>query len=435
MKKNQLQLKNRLKNRLEMKSFTFLKKLKTIIIMAIMLLSVSWAQAATYYLTSAGAGTAQTPGSWNTNPAGGGTAATNFTSNTDVFIVPTGINGIVSGNWLFGSAATPSTLTLTINGTLTINSGFTLTLQSKNTDTCNMTVNGSLIFLGTGANQLIGDGNVRAKNTLILSAGAVLKTANTSGIEALTGTSSMNLTLVKTTLNTGANYEFNGAAQSTTGLPATVNNLTFSGAGSKTLAANVTVNGIYSIENGSNINTYTGTLSYGTNATLQYNSTGARTPGAEWVTPFTATGGVVIKNTGIVTLAVNKTVNLLTIAPNAKFTYNTGTLTATTFKIQSDATGTGTYLGTGTLTTTTTNVNQHLNVYRSWYMTSPVATNTPVPNTGSLAIYKYLESANDDQTNGVSWLTSTTMSPDKGFLVTPSGAGTNQITFTGAFDW
>ena len=42
------------------------------------------ANAATYYLTAAGAGAAQTPGNWNTIPAGGGTAATNFITLTAI---------------------------------------------------------------------------------------------------------------------------------------------------------------------------------------------------------------------------------------------------------------------------------------------------------------------------------------------------------------
>lgn len=435
MKKNQLQSVNRLYDGLDSRHSSLSKNAKKLLLITLILFSTTWAQAVTYYLTAAGAGAAQTPASWNTNPAGGGTPAVNFTTDTDIFNVPVGISGIVAGNIVFGNKH-KGNMWLTIDGILTINNGITLSLQQLNAGVTTFTVNGSLIFLGTSANQLTATtyGNGSPTNiNFTLSSGAILKTVNTSGIVAVTGTSSINSTNLTANLNTAANYEFNGAAQSTTGLRATVNNLTFSGTGSKTLVTPVQVNGIYSVENGSNVNTYTGTLTYGTNATLQYNSTGARTPGAEWVTPFTATGGVVIKNTGEITLATSKTVNLLTIAPSGKLTFNTNTLTVTTLNIQSDATGTGTYLGSGTLNATTTNVNQYLNTYRSWYITSPISgTVTPSPNAGSLSILRYLESANDDQTSGVSWLTSTTISPDQGYFVTPSGAGTTQITFTGS---
>ena len=40
---------------------------------------------------------------------------------------------------------------------------------------------------------------------------------------------------------------------------------------------------------------------YGSSATLQYNTATARTAGVEWITPFVATGGVIIKNTGAIT--------------------------------------------------------------------------------------------------------------------------------------
>ena len=92
-------------------------------------------------------------------------------------------------------------------------------------------------------------------------------------------------------------------------------NLTFSGAGAKTVSATTTVNGTLSIENESAINTISG-LTYGTNATLQYNTTSNRTTTtAEWPTPFTASGGVVIKNSGIITLNAGKQIGNNTSVP------------------------------------------------------------------------------------------------------------------------
>jgi hypothetical protein len=218
-----------------------------------------------YYLTAAGAGSAQTPGSWNTNPAGGGTAATNFTTTGSIFNIPSAINGVVSGNWTFGNAGTPSSLTLTVDGSLTINNGFTLTLAQRGNGTqLPMTVNGSLIFLGTtaNANQLVGStggGGSAADIVVTLASGATLKTANAGGIVSTTN-GSINTTNLTETLNTGANYEFTGASQVMTGIPATVNNLTFSGSGSPTFSAVTNINGTLTVGSGVTIAPATGTI-------------------------------------------------------------------------------------------------------------------------------------------------------------------------------
>jgi autotransporter-associated beta strand protein len=59
-----------------------------------------------------------------------------------------------------------------------------------------------------------------------------------------------------------------------------------------------TVNGILSMEGTA---TVSAAPTYGAAATLQYNTATARTAGAEWITPFIATGGIIIKNTGAIT--------------------------------------------------------------------------------------------------------------------------------------
>ncbi len=151
MKKNQLQFTN----------------LKTLLVMAAMLLSVSWAQAAIYYLTSAGAGSAQNPASWNTIAAGGGTPATNFSTSGDIFIIPTGINGSLSGSGNV-SLSFGTGVTLQLDGTLNINGG--------NNDQYSVTVNGSIEFSNTSSNQLIVSTptHPNTTNTFTLSNGATL---------------------------------------------------------------------------------------------------------------------------------------------------------------------------------------------------------------------------------------------------------------------
>lgn len=248
MKKNQLQSVNRLYDGLDSRHSSLSKNAKKLLLITLILFSTTWAQALTYYLTAAGAGAAQTPANWNTNPAGGGTHAVNFTTDTDIFNVPVGISGIVTDNIVFGNKVNKGNMWLTIDGTLTINNGITLSLQQQNAGVTTFTVNGSLIFLDTSANQLTSTtyGNGSPTNiNFTLSSGAILKTVNTSGIVAATGTSSINSTNLTANLNPAANYEFNGTtAQATTGMPATVNNLTINNSAGVTLSATTAITGI-----------------------------------------------------------------------------------------------------------------------------------------------------------------------------------------------
>ena len=89
---------------------------------------------------------------------------------------------------------------------------------------------------------------------------------------------------------------------------------------------------------------------YGTNATLQYNTAVARTSGAEWVSPFMATGGIVIKNTGEITPS-SPTVQIGNNT-NVPLTINSGaTLVADHMRLilHGDLTVEGNLTGSGTL--------------------------------------------------------------------------------------
>jgi len=100
---------------------------------------------------------------------------------------------------------------------------------------------------------------------------------------------------------------------------------------------------------GSATATLTGTLTYGSAATLQYNTATARTSGTEWITPFTATGGVIIANTGSITMAAAKVLNT-----SVPLTINNGaTLAAGNFALTlgGNFINSGTFTaGTGTVT-------------------------------------------------------------------------------------
>lgn len=251
--------------------------------LALFLLMQGSLHAATYYLTVAGAANAQVPGSWNTDPAGTGTPAPNFYSTNqainELFIIPNGINGTVSGNWQFGDDATAGKpMTLNVEGTLNISSLATLTLISKGSGTTTMTITGtgSIIFSSANTSQLNGSisgGGSATNNRFILSPGATLRTLNTNG---LTGTNASIQTAILTlNLGTAANFDFNGAAQLTTGLPATVNNLTFSGSGAKTLTTtspdaitgNLTLSGTVSVTAERSLN-ITGSVNIGSGTTF-----------------------------------------------------------------------------------------------------------------------------------------------------------------------
>ncbi len=82
------------------------------------------------------------------------------------------------------------------------------------------------------------------------------------------------------------------------GASTTFNNLIANSSGLITFTTIPTINGILSMEGA----IVSAPPAYGAGATLQYNTGSAMTAGPEWVSPFVATGGVVIKNNGAITL-------------------------------------------------------------------------------------------------------------------------------------
>jgi hypothetical protein len=189
--------------------------------------------------------------------------------------------------------------------------------------TANQTIQG---FTTTGLVSMLKTGGAIATLTSNVSAGGL--TINGSG-----GTLNLGLGLAHTfsgawtrtngTLNCGSSLLRIGSSVSGTGgifnagtgtveyarsstgqtcAAVTYNNLTLSGALAKTFATTPTVNGKLSLEGTATVVVTTGVVTYGLNATLQYNTTALRTATPEeWITPFTAAGGVIIANTGIVT--------------------------------------------------------------------------------------------------------------------------------------
>ncbi|MBK7028244.1 MAG: hypothetical protein IPH45_03125 [Bacteroidales bacterium] len=120
-------------------------------------------------------------------------------------------------------------------------------------------------------------------------------------------------------------------------------NLTLAGSGTKT-ESSATVNGTLCMEGTATIS---GTITYGANATLKYNTSTSRSAGAEWFATFVASGGIIIDNTGTITLNAAKVVNSpLVIASGSTLASGNYNLT-----LSKDITNDGTFIpGSATVT-------------------------------------------------------------------------------------
>ncbi len=164
----------------------------------------------------------------------------------------------------------------------------------------NLTNNGTL----TVGTALSGTG------TLIQGVNAVLNIGNASAITGLTATANPNT----------VNYNRAGVQ---TVKASTYHHLTISGSGVKTIPA-VIVNGVFSREGTA---TASAAPVFGANAALRYKGSAAQITGPEFITPFLATGGVIIDNVNGVTLAASKTINTLLTFTNGRIITGANTLT------------------------------------------------------------------------------------------------------------
>lgn len=173
-------------------------------------------------------------------------------------------------------------------------------------------------------------------NTLSISTGSatVSGAANTGGVASrVTFSGAGTLTFAgaragAATLTTvaGSTVKYTAAAAQTVITGAYNGNLILAGSGAKTTAT-VTVNGTLSMEGAA---TASAAPTYGAAATLQYNTATARNAGVEWRTPFTATGGVIVANTGAITLNGAKVFNAsVPLAINSGATLATGNFQVT----------------------------------------------------------------------------------------------------------
>lgn len=310
---------------------------------------------------------------------------------------------------------------MTVEGSLTIDDGVTLSLRRLGNGSASITVSsgGSLIFLGTSANQISGNSST---NTVTVSAGATLITANSNGIRgAATSSFVPAANQLTTTLDVAANYVFNGADQTTTGLPSTVNNLTLSGSGTKTLNAATTVNGNFVMA---------GTASFSTAADLTLNNALTVGDGSNAVS-FTA-GAFALTVTGNTTVAANSTLTINSATGTKAFNGDVsvaGTWNNTTANVALTLPGslavTGAFnAGTGTHTFTGTGKTI------SGTLTIPNVTNSgSYTNTGSLTVSTALSGTGSITQGSNATLNLSGTFGITGFTATASG---NTVNYSGA---
>ena len=334
---------------------------KSLFVCLTILFSASFASAARYSVAT---------GNWNSTATwsaqSGGTPGASVPAMGDAVTIEGGFTVTVTSN---AACTSISYSTANSTSTLTVNSGITLAVSAA------ITIPRS----GAGLNTLdVGAGTVSAasiaftnsftnvRHQITISTGTLTVSGNItinptgstspSIIFSAAGTLNVGGTFFSTTIGgtlttfSGSTVNYTGVAQ--TGMPATYSNLTLSGSGAKTFATTPTVNGVLSLEGTASIVvTGAGVVTYGSAATLQYNKPASYTATAEeWITPFLATGGVVIKNLGAITLNVAKVFGANTNVPlniDTNATLITNNL-ALTFH--------GDFIKKGTLTAGTSNI-------------------------------------------------------------------------------
>ncbi len=260
-----------------------------------------------------------TTGNISVTKTGGTATLSSSLSANDLIINGTG------GTFSFGAAFTHTfTGNITVTaGTLAGGTSAVILTGTANQSIAGFTTTGNISSTKIGGTATL-QGNLSAAALTINGLGGTLNmgsalTHTFSGTITLTngtldgGSSTINANRTGTTwTGTGTNFiannstvVFGGAAQ-TINTPTTFNNLTIATSGLKTFSGLPTVNGIFQIDGTA---TTSVAPTYAAAATLRYNNTAARNAGVEWITPFVATGGVIIANTGAITLTTPKVFN------------------------------------------------------------------------------------------------------------------------------
>lgn len=297
--------------------------------------------------------TASVSGNWNSTTTWGGSSVP---TSADAVIINSGITVTVNVNAACNTLAfttgSSGAALLTISGTNTLTVTSTVTVQRPNSSSLTNTIaiNAGSMSCASVALQATTGSRVSsitiATGTLtvtgnITSAGVSSKIVFTDAGLVNVGGSFLSGTTGTLTPATGT-VKYDRSGNQTIG-SYTYYNLTLAGSGTKS-ESSATINGTLSMEETAVIS---GTPAYGANATLQYNTSTSRTCGTEWITPFAATGGVIISNTGAITLNAAKVLNA-PLEIQASATLSSGNFSLT---LNNHFTNDGTFTpGSGTVT-------------------------------------------------------------------------------------
>ncbi|MBK6965411.1 MAG: T9SS type A sorting domain-containing protein [Bacteroidales bacterium] len=259
------------------------------------------------------------------------TESTNNTINRSTITVtgPT----IVDGSLFFGDANGTKTFTglVTNNGTWSNTANSSITFRGGFINNGSFVSGNGTYTLSTnsqsigGSSPIVFDGIVAITGTItITNSNDVTISGNLTGsVTGSTWTNAANSTLragnavlASGTLNATAsgNTVIYSRSGTQTVKATSYYNLTLSGTSAKTTTS-ITVNNILKMEGTA---TASAVPAYGTNAGLHYNRTTDQNAGVEWAATFSGTGGIVISNTGAVTLNTAKTIHTnLTIENSA----------------------------------------------------------------------------------------------------------------------
>jgi hypothetical protein len=216
-----------------------------------------------------------------------------------------------TSSWSASSGGAPGASVPIATDAVTIERNFTITVDINNAVCASLRVGG--LVTGNGTLAFNANTQLTVSGSVILGNGPRTGSLNfASGGKLRIGGALTVTTLGTFTPGTGT-VEYYAAGAQTVATTASLggtgyNNLSLSGSGAKTTTG-VTVNGILNMGGSA---TASAAPTYGAAATLQYDQT--VTSGPEWITPFLASGGVVI-NSGTVTLAANKQLGNNTSVP------------------------------------------------------------------------------------------------------------------------
>jgi len=279
-------------------------------------------------------------------------ATGNFTNAGTFTINTTGRITTTTGNF-----SSTGTITYLAAGFLVLGGNFTysgiFTLGSANVQfigTANQSIQG---FTTTGTVSMLKTGGTATPTSSINGGGLTINGAGGT-LDLVSGTHTFSGTWTRTngTLNCGSSVlrlggsiggpgvgTFNAGtgtveyyrAGNQTGAALVYNNLLLSGTGNKTFATTPTVNSKLTLAGTAAVTVTTGVVTYGPSATLQYDTTNIRNASSEeWVSPFTASGGIVVNGSNVITLNADKVLGLscpLTITSTGKLAASTRSLT------------------------------------------------------------------------------------------------------------